>query len=73
MSALLTTTMIQMKSYMQAFRDEGLLNGRKVMVGGAPVTHLFAEEIRADGFGRNATDAAETAIKLIETLKRHDE
>ena len=65
MSALLTTTMVQMKTNMEAFRKEGLLNEVKVMVGGAPVTGHFAEQIGAHGYGRTAADAVDIALQLV--------
>lgn len=65
MSALLTTTMIQMKSNIQAFRAAGLLNGVSVLVGGAPVTRVFAEEIGANGYARDASEAVEQARVLL--------
>jgi 5-methyltetrahydrofolate--homocysteine methyltransferase len=65
MSALLTTTMGQMKSNIDALRGEGLLSAVKVMVGGAPVTSHFAEEIGADGYGKTAADAVDVALRLV--------
>lgn len=65
MSALLTTTMVQMKTTVDALGKEGLLSGVKVMVGGAPVTARFAEEIGADGYGRTAADAVDMALRLL--------
>jgi 5-methyltetrahydrofolate--homocysteine methyltransferase len=65
MSALLTTTMVQMRTNMEALRKEGLLNEVKVMVGGAPVTARFAEEIGAHGYGRTAGDAVDIALQLV--------
>jgi 5-methyltetrahydrofolate--homocysteine methyltransferase len=65
MSALLTTTMVQMKTNMEALRKEGLLNDVKVMIGGAPVTEHFAEQIGAHGYGRTAADAVDIALQLV--------
>jgi 5-methyltetrahydrofolate--homocysteine methyltransferase len=63
MSALLTTTMGQMKVNIEAFRDAGL--DVRVMVGGAPVSAEYAERIGADAHGANATEAVEKALALV--------
>lgn len=63
MSALLTTTMGQMKVNIDAFRAAGL--DVKVMVGGAPVSVEYAERIGADAHGANATEAVEKALALV--------
>jgi 5-methyltetrahydrofolate--homocysteine methyltransferase len=68
MSALLTTTMMQMKANMAAFKEAGILNDVKVMIGGAPVSQRFADEIGADAYGRNASEAVEKAQELMKTL-----
>ena len=65
MSALLTTTMAGMKTNIQAMREAGWLENVKVIVGGAPVTPRFAEEIGADGYGRTAGDAVDIALRLM--------
>ena len=65
MSALLTTTMPQMKITIDALRDAALLDSIKVMVGGAPVTAEFAEKIGADGFAADASQAASLAKSFI--------
>lgn len=65
MSALLTTTMVQMKINMEALRAEGLLSDVKMIVGGAPVTARFAEEIGADGYGKTAAHAVDVALGLL--------
>ena len=54
LSALLTTTMLQMKSTVQALEEAGVRGAVKVIVGGAPVTQRFADEIGADGYADNA-------------------
>ena len=65
MSSLLTSTMGWMKSTIELLRSSGM-NGRvKTMVGGAPVTPIFASNIGADGYCREATSAAETARRLL--------
>jgi len=65
MSALLTTTMPSMKKTIQAFVEAGLRDSVKMMVGGAPVSQKFADEIGADGYGANATLAVQLAKKLV--------
>ncbi len=64
LSALLTTTMPSMKATIEAVRDAGLKDVIKVMIGGAPVTQRFADEIGADGFSENAAGAVALARKL---------
>jgi len=61
MSALLTTTMPYMKVVIQALKDEELRDDVYVMVGGAPVTENFAQQIGADAYGRDAAVAVEIA------------
>lgn len=51
LSALLTTTMLMMKDTVRALEEAGLREGVKVLIGGAPVTQAFADEIRADLYG----------------------
>ncbi|MCK9555964.1 corrinoid protein [bacterium] len=63
-SALLTTTMPSMKSTVSILKEKGPSN-LKIMVGGAPVTKEFAEEIQADGFSEEAGTAVDIAKKLI--------
>lgn len=65
MSALLTTTMPQMKVTIDAFREAGLANQVKVMIGGAPVTAEFAQTIGADGFAPDASQAATLAKSFL--------
>jgi 5-methyltetrahydrofolate--homocysteine methyltransferase len=66
MSALLTTTMMQMKATVEALQASGLDGRVKTMVGGAPVTDEFARQIGADGY---AADAASAVNKMKEILK----
>lgn len=66
MSALLTTTMWQMKASIDALRRAGLRDQVKVLVGGAPVTEAYAEEIGADAYAANAVTAVEKARLLLE-------
>ena len=65
MSALLTTTMRTMGHTIKALEEAGLRDRVKVMVGGAPVTQLFADQIKADGYAPNAAAASELARKLV--------
>ncbi|HYG97662.1 MAG TPA: corrinoid protein [Terriglobales bacterium] len=65
MSALLTTTMVQMKVNMDAFQKAGVLDRTRVMVGGAPVTKEYAHSIGANGYAANASTAVTRALELI--------
>lgn len=65
MSALLTTTMVHMKDVIEAFQEAGLRDRVKIMVGGAPVTQKFAEEIGADAYAPNASAAVDKARELL--------
>jgi 5-methyltetrahydrofolate--homocysteine methyltransferase len=65
MSALLTTTMGNMKTAIAMMEDAGVKSGLKVMSGGAPVTQDYADEIGADGFSVDASQAANLAKKLV--------
>ena len=65
LSALLTTTMLQMKATVQALEQAGVRGSAKVIVGGAPVTQRFADEIGADGFADNAAAAVALARRLM--------
>jgi len=65
LSALLTTTMNYMKVVIEALEKEGLRNQVKVMVGGAPVNELFAQQIGADGYSSNANSAVQKAKELL--------
>ena len=65
MSALLTTTLPRMAETIAALGEAGLREHVKVMVGGAPVTVAWAEEIGADGYGANAGMAVERAKELV--------
>jgi 5-methyltetrahydrofolate--homocysteine methyltransferase len=66
LSALLTTTMPQQKNAVAALEDAGLRSEVKVIVGGAPVTQEWADEIGADGYAPDAASAAELALFLID-------
>ena len=65
MSALLTTTMMSMKSTIEALVEAGVRDNVKIMVGGAPVTERFAKEIGADGFAPEAASATDVAKELV--------
>ena len=65
LSALLTTTMPSMKTTIEAFEEAGLRDQVKIIIGGAPVTHRYADEIGADGYGRDAAAAANLAKQLL--------
>jgi corrinoid protein of di/trimethylamine methyltransferase len=65
LSALLTVTMSSMKTTIEALSAAGLRGQAKIMVGGAPVTQRYADEIGADGYGENAAVAVALARKLV--------
>lgn len=65
LSALLTTTMTNMRDVIQALEKESLRDKVKVMVGGAPVNQMFADEIGADGYTPNANAAVIKAKELL--------
>ena len=64
MSALLTTTMVQMKATVEALEEAGLRDSVKIMVGGAPVTDAFAKQIGADAYAPDAASAVDRAREL---------
>lgn len=61
MSALLTTTMRSMEHTIKALEEAGVRDKVKIMIGGAPVTKSFADQIGADGYASNAASAADLA------------
>ena len=65
MSALLTTTMVRQRDVIEALEDAGLRSRVKVMVGGAPVTRAWAQEIGADGYSEDAIGAVAVARQLL--------
>lgn len=65
MSALLTTTMPNMKDVINALEEAGLKDKVKVIIGGAPITQSFADEIGADGYAPDAASAVELCKKLL--------
>jgi 5-methyltetrahydrofolate--homocysteine methyltransferase len=64
LSALLTTTMVSIKGVLQALEEVGARDNVKVVIGGAPITQAFADEVGADGF---APDAAK-AVRLVQQI-----
>ena len=67
MSALLTTTMPSMKTTIDALKQAGVRNKVKVLIGGAPITQKYADEIGADGYSENAVGAVALAKKAVAT------
>ncbi len=65
LSALLTTTMHSMKGVVEKLNESGMRPGVKVMIGGAPVTQKYADEIGADGYSSNANAAVALARRLV--------
>ncbi len=65
MSALLTTTMRAMEQTIKVLQEAGLREQVKIMVGGAPVTQSFAEQIGADGYAANAASAVDLAKQFV--------
>lgn len=66
MSAMLTTTMYAMQDTLEAIEEAGLRDKVKIMIGGAPVNQVFADQIGADGYSANAPLAVELAKKLMQ-------
>lgn len=64
MSALLTSTINEMKNVIDGLKNEGLRESIKIIIGGRPVSEEFAQEIGADGYGRDSVDA----IKLVKNF-----
>jgi 5-methyltetrahydrofolate--homocysteine methyltransferase len=64
MSALLTTTMVQMKATVEALEEAGLRSAVKIMIGGAPVTDAYAKQIGADAYAPDAASAVDVARSL---------
>ena len=65
-SALLTTTMGEMKNVVKIFEEKGIRDQVKIMVGGAPITQSFCESIGADCYAADAATAAEAALALCQ-------
>ncbi|MDP4160371.1 MAG: corrinoid protein [Bacillota bacterium] len=64
-SALLTTTMLNMKDILDILKEEGLRDKVKVIIGGAPVTQEFCTQIGADGYADDAAEAADLCKRLV--------
>ncbi len=65
LGAYMSTTMLLMKDVIEALKDAGLRDGLKIMVGGVPVTAKYADDVGADGWGRDALDALDNAKALL--------
>jgi 5-methyltetrahydrofolate--homocysteine methyltransferase len=65
MSALLTTTMGSMKDTIEALGKAGMRDKTRVLIGGAPVTQSYADEIKADGYAPDAASAVDRAKQLL--------
>jgi methylmalonyl-CoA mutase cobalamin-binding domain/chain len=65
LSALLTVTMPAMRTTIQALKDAGIRDQVRILVGGAPVTRQYADQIGADGYSENATGAVALARQMI--------
>jgi len=66
LSALLTTTMVYIGAVIEALEEAGLRHSVKIMIGGAPVTAVFSEQVGADGYAPDAASAVDTARELVE-------
>ncbi|MBA7626726.1 Methionine synthase [subsurface metagenome] len=66
MSALLTMTMVEMPNVIEALKKTGLRDKVKIMIGGAPITREFADEIEAEGFAEDCASAVDEATRLME-------
>ena len=65
MSALLTTTMLAMKDTIELFKEEGIRDKVRIIIGGAPISQEYADEIGADGFAPDAATACDLAKDLL--------
>jgi len=72
MSALLTTTMPNMGRTIEAFIDADMRDDVKIMVGGAPVTRDFADDMGADGYGDNAVECVDVAKRMVDAAATAD-
>jgi methylmalonyl-CoA mutase cobalamin-binding domain/chain len=70
LSALLTVTMPAMRTTIEAFRQAGIRDEVKILVGGAPITDALATEIGADGYGETAVTAVALARGMVEPAQR---
>ncbi len=65
LSAMLTTTMLNMKTTIEAINNAGLRSKVKIIIGGAPVSQKFADDIGADGYARDAVKAVDKVKELL--------
>ena len=65
MSALLTTTMPNMGKTIEAFEEAGLRGAVRIMVGGAPLSQEFADDMGADGYGKDAMSCVDLAKEFV--------
>jgi methanogenic corrinoid protein MtbC1 len=65
LSTLMTTTMDGMKEVIDILKSRGIRNQYKVIIGGAPISQLYADRIGADGYARNAAEGVELVKGLI--------
>ena len=70
LSALLTTTMVKQKEVIEALSKAKLRDKVKVIIGGAPVTDKWSEEIGADAYGRDAQEGVKNALKLMQKINK---
>ena len=70
LSAMLSTTIVAFEEGIQAFKDAGMREQVKIMVGGAPVNQDFASRVGADGFAPNASEAVQQAKQLLASHQR---
>ncbi|MGB6422970.1 MAG: cobalamin-dependent protein, partial [Anaerolineales bacterium] len=68
-SALLTTTMLKQRELIGELEKAGLRDRLKIMVGGAPVTASYAQEIGADGYAEDAISAVDLAFRLVDAAR----
>jgi 5-methyltetrahydrofolate--homocysteine methyltransferase len=73
LSAMLTTTMLNMKTTIEALKEAGVRDRVKVLVGGAPLNQSYADHIGADGFAKDASSAVRKAKELIQVNKVNNE
>jgi dimethylamine corrinoid protein len=66
MSALMTTSMLGMPEAIELIKDAGLRDKVKIMIGGAPITQEYSDQIGADGYAENGPGAFKLAEKLME-------
>ena len=72
LSAMLTTTMLNMKGTIEAFQEAGVRDHVKVLVGGAPLNQSYADHIGADGFAKDASSAVRKAKELLYVDESHN-